>query len=1154
MFRASRLEALLEPLDHLLATQPPDAVLSPQTVVAAHPGMRQWLAGALAAERGPASVVANLDIVLPTTFLDGLARQVLGENAVSPRAWRRESLRWRVHALLDAPAHPSLQAYLAGPDRALRRFQLADRLARIYIQYMAYRPDWLEDWSYTRPTFPEAGFHPALWRQLRQSLKEPHRGERLAELAAVLRQREVDVGATDPLHVFGLSHIAPAELAVLQALAVHRPVVFYLPDPCREFWAGLRSPRARLLEVAADPHGSEASAWFLDQDHPLLAAWGRLGQHFMLSIQQLEASLDIRHFRDELPGDATPACLLHRVQQSLRTLDPALMGHDPRPRDERLQDRSLRVHACHSRLRELEALRDALLRERAADASLEAADIVVMAPDIGAYLPLLPAVFGEAGRAEGPLPYHLADVPMARAQPLYAAFTQLLGLPGARLTAPELLDFLGQAPVLRRLGLDEGDLDTLTRWLARARAAWGLDADDRAAMGVPATDAHTLAWAMDRLVAGFIHGQESDDAVLRLPDGDALVPLSGVAAGASQSLGALDHLLQQIAALRADVARDRPASDWARRLEERLDALLQPDFDDPRSLEAMDQLRALVRSLASEPGELGLDPPLAFAVVRQWLQERLSAVPDRQRFLAGGMTVCGMVPQRAIPFRVVAVLGLNEGEYPRNDADAGLDPIGRPGLRRLGDRDVRSDDRYLFLETLMSARDALHLSYVAHDELDGSVRNPAAPLAELMAALPPADARPLEAEAAQDPGPAGDAAEDDERPASPAWRVDHRLQPFHAAYFDGRDPRLFSFSPAFADMVGTDAGARTLITDGPAAAGDAPCEVSLAQLRRYFRDPARVQLADRLGARLDALDEAGLAEDEPLEARMERLDSPARALCLHFLADPHAPRDGAAPEALRLAGLLPAGRLGDTAWRKELEAARAVDATARERTELAGLLAAGLPPPSPLPMRRGFGRFQVTGEAGNTYDGGDALYVIEAFPNREKENELDLRERIPLFLAWAMVRLAPENASRRVHLCALVQKPPAKPRAGSRPDGLWQAGIAQWDADFVRAGESGWAGFATDLEPRVLALLELWASPATRPAWYFPRAAAAIALQQRDEAALGAWQAERNYAPGYARLLGRGLDFEDGTEDFDRLKRCADDLAQHLLLGNGGAE
>ena len=100
---------------------------------------------------------------------------------------------------------------------------------------------------------------------------------------------------------------------------------------------------------------------------------------------------------------------------------------------------------------------------------------------------------------------------------------------------------------------------------------------------------------------------------------------------------------------------------------------------------------------------------------------------------------------------------------------------------RIGDRDTRSDDRYLFLETLMAARSRLHLSYHCEGAQDARPRNPAAPLAELMAFL---DAR-LGAER--------------------AWYVKHPLQPFDARYFDGGDPRLSSFSREFAAMVATSA-------------------------------------------------------------------------------------------------------------------------------------------------------------------------------------------------------------------------------------------------------------------------------------------------------------------------------------------------------------
>lgn len=1098
VFRASRLEALLVPLDHLLVLQPPGGLLAPQTVVAAHPGMRQWLAGALAERRGAGGIVANLDILLPSGFLDRLAGQVLGQGATSPAAWRREHLRWRVYELLARVEDPVLRAALADDTGGRRRFQLADRLARIYTQYMAYRPDWLRDWARGRPTFAQAGFHPALWRALREAVGQPHRGERLAELELALQAEAPAVGARDPLHVFGLSHLAPAELRVLHALAAHRPVVFYVPDPCREYWGGLLGERARLRALAEDPHSREAEATFLGQSHPLLAAWGRLGQHFMLQVQALDAAVDMRHYRDERDHDREPGDLLERLQESLRRLEPALLSADPRPHAGRRADASLRVHACHTRLRELEALRDALLQARRDDPSLLPGDIVVMAPDIRAYLPLLPAVFGAPGDPSVPLPYHLADVAAGRAQPLMAAFRQLLAFVVSRGTAPELLDLLSQPDIARRLGLDEDGLARLERWLAQARAAWGLDPSARAALGVPGIEQHTLAWAMDRLLASHVHGEDDPAALLQVGD-ETLAPVPGVA-GDGAALGALDHALQQLSALRGDATRARPASAWAARLEGLLDALFLPDPADPASRDAMDALRAALRALASEPTEAGLDPPLSFAVVRQWLEERLAAVPERQRFLAGGMTVCGMVPQRAIPFRFVAVLGLDEGDYPRQDLDAGLDPIRREGLRRLGDRDTRGDDRYLFLETVMAARERLHLSWLGFDARDGSPRNPAAPLAELMAALPPGE-----------PGTA------------PPWRVNHPLPPFDAAYF-GDDPALRSFNPAFAAMVGGRSDRPSLLAPlpGPMPSGG---ELSLARVLDWCRDPARTLLAGDLHVRLDALAERRLSADEPLEARLGVFDRQARALCEAALADPALQLEGEAPASLVLGGVLPPGALGEQAWQAELEAARAVVEVARARPDAAALIDPTLAPPVQPAIAREVAGFRLVGELPNVRGREGWLFATGLFPHRAREAELGFRERLPLFIAWGLCRLAPENAHRRVRVLALVAKAGRAGQASATP---WQDALADWDERFLAADAGDRATLADTLSTKLGLLLKAAARPATDPWPYFPRTSWAL-LQ--DEEGEDAWWAERAQSPGYARLLGRGI-APDEDEDW----------------------
>ena len=1112
VFRASRLEALLVPLDHLLATQPPDALLAPQTVVAAHPGMRQWLAGALAEKRGMRGIVANLDILLPSGFLDRLAGDVLGEGATSPAAWRREHLRWRIFALLETSADPTLRAALDGADGERRRFQLADRLARIYSQYMAYRPEWLAEWARGRAGFEGAGFHPALWQALQTAIGQTHRGGQLALLERKLREEGVRVAATDPLHVFGLAHLAPAELKVLHALAAHRPVVLYVPDPCREFWGGLRSEAAHLRELAADPFSRDAETTFLDQNHPLLAAWGRLGQHFMLQVQSLDASLDMRHYRDEADHDRPPGPLLERLQESLRRLAPSLLPEDPRTPHERRADASLRVHACHTRLRELEALRDALLQARSDDPAIAPSDIVVMAPDIRAYLPLLPAVFGAPGDASAPLPYHLADVPVASTVPLFAAFRQLLALPGSRETAPALLDFLAQPDVARRLGLDADALALLERALAEARAAWGLDPAARAALGVPAIEEHTLAWAMDRLLASLVHGNEDSDDLMSVA-GQRLAPVTGVA-DAALALGALDQLLQWLATLREDAARPRAASAWAARLETAVDQLFQAKPTDPDAQDAMDALRAVVRGLAAEPAEAGLDPMLAWPVVRAWLEERLGAVPGRQRFLAGGMTVCGMVPQRAIPFRVVAVLGLNEGEYPRQDRDAGLDPIRREGLRRLGDRDTRSDDRYLFLETVMSARDRLHVSWVGFDARDGKPRNPAAPLAELMAALPAG---------------AGD---------TPPWLVRHALQPFDAAYF-GNDLARRSFSPAFAGMVGGERDAPALLSPRPSAASQEAADVEVSRVLAWCRDPARVALADGLRARLDALGERRLASDEPLEARLGVFDRQARALCEQALAEPGVPLPESPPEALVLGGVLPPGALGTQAWVRERDTAEALVASARARSELAGLLEPDLAPETVPDIARQVGRFSISGELDRVRERNGFLFVCDTFAHKGTEAELGFRERLPLFIRWALCRLAPENATRRVRIAALVAK------AGKSP---WQSAIADWDEGFLQADAAEREQLRAQLETRLGFIIDAATRPATDPWPYFPRTSWALA-NGKDEAG-DEWRRELDYAPGYARLLGRGL-APDENEDWRlALADAATALLNAISLGD----
>ena len=1145
VYRASRVEALLDPLLALLRAAPPAHALAPHELIAAHPGMRRWLGRELAVRQGPHGVAANLRIELPSAWLDRLARDVLGEEAVALRPYRREFLRWRIHDKLGAIDDAELSSYLQGEatTRERRRFQLADRLARLYSQYLVYRPDWLADWAKGRPGAVPGGFLAPLWKTLREDIGAAHRGERVAQLINALDDHER--GPAEPLHVFGIAHLAPAELAVLRAVARRRMVALYVPDPCRAYWGGLRSERAALREcVERDPAGEQTESAFLEQGHPLLAAWGRLGQHFVLALDDIGAQVDTRHFEDE--GETAPTTRLQGVQESIRRFDPALIGEHAA--DARA-DASLRVHACHTRLRELEVLRDALLDARSERPDLKPSGIVVMMPDIHAYLPLIPAVFGEAGRHEGPLPYHCADVAVARAHPLFEAFRRLLDLPQSRLTAPEVADLLATPPIAARLGLRGDDADVLVRWLESSRAAWALDGDFRARFDVPPIAEHTHAWAMERMLAGYVFGAGDEEfSAVTLPDGSAVAPLAGVHGPQAALLGALDRLLVELREACADGAARRRASDWTERLERRVDELFLVAPDDAEGREALSTLLQFIRGIRDEPGDGGLDPELDFSVVREVLLSRLDGVPERQRFLLGGVTFCGMVPQRAIPFDVVAVLGLDDGEFPRATRDGGLDPMARHP--RLGDRDVRGDDRYLFLETVMSARWRLHLSYIGEGVRDGKPRNPSAPLAELMSALDAGTG----IDPVAPPGESDDAKWKRLRP----WWIRHPLQPFDARYFDGRDPALFSYSRAFAAMRERSADAASnrpfVESQARACAPEESAPIALSAVLAYYRDPARQLLEGALALRLDALADDRLRDSEPLEAKVDALDRVGTRLFLELAARGEHAAPDVAPDWARLTGMLSPGRIGEQAWEVERgkvdELFAAVDANGHDAH---ALFAHPLPESRPLAIERTIAGHAVRGELRDIFDTSAARWVLDVRPGKS-EADMAFRERIGLFLRWALARLdTPSDHAVRV---ALV----AAPHKGRREPDQWSRRFNAWDEGFVVADAATQARRLADLERRVGGLLDFFAISQRQPQWYFPKISW-LALGDDADAASREWVGsdhhvgERDYAPGYARLLAGERDFSDAGDHAELARHAAHlrALIELDLAAEGGA-
>ncbi|MDN5781336.1 MAG: exodeoxyribonuclease V subunit gamma, partial [Luteimonas sp.] len=923
LYHSNALDVLAALLAEELRTPVPgQPLLAPDTILIPQVAMRRWLQATLAARHG---IAANLEFLTPGEFV---ARALAANLGPASNELDAESLHWRLYAaLLDPalrarPALAQLAAYLDGDD-PLKVWTLAGELAGVFGKYQAWRRDWLLRWEAgVDPDDPQA----ILWRSVVAG--HTHRARRIQDYLARFGSGfgddagRVPVGLPPRLFAFATLNVSPDVLRVMATQARAGTLHFYLPTPTKEYWGDLQSRGARL-RAGDEPFGDDAA------ENPLLRDWGAAGRDFMALLGSYEVVHPSGEIAAYVDPDASTAptlaegglrdSLLHRLQADLfhRRAQPS-----GAPRDAvDPADPSLQFHACHTRLRELQVLHDrlrALLEDKRFDPPLQPREIAVLAPDIDPYVPYLDAVFGDriSGQA---IPWAMADASPLAGEPLAAAFLRLLALPVSRFGLDEMLDLLASPPLAEAAGLDAVAFERLHGWLRAAGARWGIDAAHRARQGAPDDDAYTWQFALDRLLLGHASGDEtliggSD----RAGSAQLVAPWPQLEGGALDALDVLLRLLRQLARYQRVLGEAMPPARWRERLLGLLDAVLPRPPSTPAGQRALDRLRALIDAFAKQADDAGFDAPVPGEVVRAHFAAVLGEADTRAPLLTGGVSFARMVPMRLLPFRAICLLGMNDGDFPRRDPAAGLNRLTAElgtDKRRHGDRSTRDDDRYLFLQLFSAAQDAFYVSWLGADPRDGSAREPAAVVSELLAAAADQHIAP----------------DDPQRTKNKDRIVEalvlrHPLQPFSPAAFGADDARHFSYREHWHPAAGRLSGERVALAPWmDAAAALAPpagieTELSLAALRRFLMAPAGQFLHQRLGLRLAELDAAG--EDvEPLQAPgpgRERSQL-QRAVFDALLAGHDA--DAMQP-ALRARGLLPSGPLGRRALAEVLREVR----------------------------------------------------------------------------------------------------------------------------------------------------------------------------------------------------------------------------------------
>lgn len=961
LFYSNRYETLVQALVDDLAAMPTDPWTSEQIVVPSA-AVHRRLELELATRRG---ICANVDFSYLAHWLWTQIGRVIDVPTHSPLG--AERLAWRCYRLFERGADsergllddqsavpaawldsPRLRSYLNAADAPMR-YELARRVATVFDHYLTYRPEWLARWQRGQSIF-EAGpggvapsriasatpaarederWQAALWRAVLAELSQEsgvadatppaHRFLELVrtlDLDAVMRARWPEA-----VSVFALPTIAPLHIALLRELSRWIDVRLYVMNPCRQFWFDIVTEKTALALKAAD------ALDFHEVGHPLLAEWGRQTQaqlHLMHELTESAASGEATRFAENEAGN-----WLARVQNAMLDLVPEGADDDDDDDEDdgaRVDERArgIEVHVCHSLSRQLEVLHDRLLGwfdgagEQAGDAlaGLRPSDILVVCPDLAAAAPLIDAVFGTTqGDERGRIPYRITGLPPSQANPIARVLLDWLALADRGMAAPELIEWLRVDAIAARYGIDAVALDTVQGWLAAAGARRGLASEAPAAGEGRAAHAvsgarHTFADALTRLFLGYAMPDDGEPV-------DAWLPVAGARGADGELLGRLARFVDDLYGFVRHSREALTCDDWGALL---ADALTRFFDGAPPFADALANVRDAVEKALEAMRDGARDARAPAAVVRAALAAALDdaahgGVPW------GGVTFSSLTSLRGLPYRAICLVGMDDGVLPSLARADEFDLMA--AFPQLGDRQRRADERNLFLDLLLAARERLFVSYTGRSIRDNAPLPPASLVDELLDHL-------ARAKAGADAPPARLAA------ARASFIVEHPLQPFSAAYFDGTRA-LFSYDAQRARLA-AQLAADTRAAAPPFFAAPLPPEpagpVAFADFQRFWQHPARALLRERLGVVLEKT-QGELLEVEPFELDYAGRDALADRLLPRLIERDD---DEARARAWRVAQTspeLPAGATGDVLKRREL------GALARLAGEVRGALAAG---------------------------------------------------------------------------------------------------------------------------------------------------------------------------------------------------------------------
>ena len=872
LFSSNRLEILAEKLAETFG-KPLASPLEPEIIVVQSKGMEKWVSLQLAQQHG---ICANCRFPFPNAFVHEVFRNVV-PDLPERSPFDPKIMTWRIMKLLPScitrPGFENLKSYLRGIGENLKRFQLSERIADTFDQYLLFRPKMIFRWERGQ----EDHWQAELWRELIKEAGKRHRAALGKDFLEAIKKPSVRLkGLPDRISVFGISALPRFHMQLLAGISRFSQVNLFLMNPCKEYWGDILSEwETKKTTVRESVQDLSVQELHLEKGNSLLASMGTLGKDFFDLTTEFPCE-EFGSFKD--PGEDN---LLSCIQSDILSL------HDREQKSNRKKvieqsDSSIQIHSCHSPMREIEVLHDQFLQMFEKDPNLNPKDVLVMTPDIETYSPYIHAVFDIPTDDPRYIPFSIADQSMRKESEVIDTFLKILDLWDSRFSVTQVLSILESPAVQRRFGLYESNLELIQRWVTDTRIRWGIDGQSRSKIGLPSFPENTWKAGLERLLLGYaIPGQEENMF-------SGVLPYDYVEGADTLVLGGFIEFADKLFTYATSLSQPRGLDEWSNSLIRLLEGFF---LSDETTEKEMQIIRHTLNDLAAMSTSKGADfnEKIDINVIKWHIRHSLEGEGFGFGFLTRGITFCTMLPMRSIPFKVICLVGMNSDAYPRESKPLGFDFMAK--YPEPGDRSRRNDDRYLFLETMLSARECLYISYVGQSIQDNSLIQPSVLISELIDYIEQGfeikGINILELIFSR-----------------------HHLQAFSPKYFK-KDKRLFSYSEenlqAAQCILKTRKTPESFISQGLSRPEEEWKTIDLGDLTNFFSNPSRFLLNKRLNVYLrkktSIMEEKEAFEIKGLEKYLLEENLVKRTLAGHN------PKDFLS--LTRATGLLPHGTVGE---------------------------------------------------------------------------------------------------------------------------------------------------------------------------------------------------------------------------------------------------